>query len=272
MKTSLSILLIVFLSCAQSESTKNAKDDLKSESTIGDTTQVDTSKPSQIDDIDTVTINSFSLEFQPSDSVSLSEVFGDDSLRNQMVDSLPNTHESAVTIERYLSQQFGAYFEANDSLLVLTLEGNNRLSFPRKWDENRVDEAGQVVYSFAHYYASIDYFLLHEQWYEGDGYVLVNRKNGYKLFIIGLPYISPTQNRILIINSDLEAGYTTNGIQMLSVSGDTLRTDFSLEIANWEPTGAKWLSDEELLLEKSFLSTSDNESLWPKKYTRLTIK
>jgi hypothetical protein len=239
-------VLILFFACGKQKS-KNEP----SVTSILDSSKIEmppkiVDRTIQIKERDTVIVNGHKLTFQPTDSVAMTEIFGDEALRRQMTDTISNWHQRATFIERYLSKKFKNYFLANDSILFLFLADNKQISFP-KWDAEK-DEG----YNFEHYFSSIDYFLLHVQWGEGNCWMLVNRKNGFKKYIIGKTYVSLDAKKIFIINSDLLAGYSDTGMELLSISGDTLKTEFKLDVKNWGPIGAKWLSDNKIIIEKDF--------------------
>jgi len=219
----------------------------------------------QIRETDTVIASGHKLMFQATDSIAMTDIFGDAALRTQMTDTIDNWHQRAIFIEKYLGEKFKIYFSANDSTLILFLANNKQLQLP-KWDNEQ--DAG---YNFEHYFASIDYYLLHVQYGEGNGWMLVNRKNGFKKNIIGEPYISPDGKRILTVNSDLIAGYSENGIELFSISGDTLKTEFQLDVDSWGATGAKWLSDKKVIIEKEYFNSETGDINNKKKYSVLTI-
>jgi hypothetical protein len=76
---------------------------------------------------------------------------------------------------------------------------------------------------------------------------MVNRKNGFKKYISGLPYIY--KDKILTINTDLEAGYSFNGIELYTLTNDTLKKEFSKE-TTWEPTDIHWINDNQFLVKR----------------------
>ena len=113
------------------------------------------------------------------------------------------------------------------------------------------DEKNETGYYFEYYFKNIDYYLLKVMWDEGYCWMLVNRKNGYKKEIEGLPYISLDNKKIIAINSDLDAGYSFNGIELYSILSDSLKLEFSRETP-WGPTDLKWLSENQILLKREF--------------------
>lgn len=222
----------------------------------------------EIKDNDTISIHGYTLTFKKIDSTLIPDLYSDQPIRRRLMDTIGNSHQAAQAIENYLAGKLKNYFTTTDSVLTLYLDGNKTLTFP-KWDSQK-DEG----YNFEHYFKEIDYFLLHVQWGEGNCWMLVNRKNGFKKYIIGHPYISPSGQKILTINKDLEAGFSDNGFELLSVSGDTLKTEFNIEPKDWGPTAVKWLTENRLIVKKTSFSIDSisNDLFYSSSWTEITLK
>ena len=193
--------------------------------------------------LDTLTANNFVLTFYNSDSFPSTDIYGDLKYRINLTDTIGNWHNRAIKIQSYFANKFRDYFFTTDSTLILKLADGKTLSF-LKWD-NEKDEG----YNFEHYFDKIDYYLLRVQWVEGNCWMLVNRKNGFKKYISGLPYISLDNKQILTTNIDLEAGYSFNGLELCSILADSLKTEFSTETV-FGPKDVKWISNNEFLLRR----------------------
>ena len=200
---------------------------------------------------DIVKANGYTLIFSPTDSVAMTDIFENSGLRKQMTDTMSNWHQRYIYIEKYLSGKFKNYFRSTDSILTLILENGKELNFP-KWDSEK-DEG----YNFVYYFQAINYFLLRIQWGEGNDWMLVNRNNGFRKRIIGEPYISPSAKRILSINSAVP-GYGDSGIELLSISGDTLKNEFEV-LRYWGTTGVKWLTEDKAIIENETSDTGANK-------------
>lgn len=216
---------------------------------------------------DTLTAGNYLLAIESADSFPTTHIYGDLDYRLKLTDTIDNWHIRAEKIESYLTSKFGQYFFATDSTLVLKLSDGNTILFP-KWDNIR-DEG----YNLEHYFDNIGYFLLRVQWSEGNCWMLVNRKNGSKKYINGLPYISKDHKKILAINADLEAGYSFNGIELYTILADSLRTEFSKE-TEWGPIDVKWISSNQFLVRREHLNidsiTGKQENVID--YRRVTIE
>ena len=195
---------------------------------------------------DTLKIGNFLLIFEAAAPFKETDIFGDLEYRRRLTDTIGNWHERAIKIEAYLAKQFGEYFYTTDTTLVLRLADGSTLSF-LKWDPNVGD--GEA-YNFAHYFEEIDYYLLRVQYWEGNSWMLVNRKNGFKTYTT-LPYISNDNKRIIGINESLQSASSFNGIELYTVLADSLRREFS-KWTDWGPVDVKWINENEFLLKRKF--------------------
>lgn len=206
--------------------------------------------------IDTLVSGDYILYFENGDSFEKSDNYGDLNTRIELTKTIDNSHKSAFKIQQYLTDRFGEYFYTTDSTLVLRLSNGNNEIFAF-WDDLK-DEG----YNFEHYFENIDYYLLRVQYGEGNSWLLVNRKNGFKEYINGEPFISKDNKKIITISCDLIAGYNFNGIELYSITKDSLITEFRKE-TKWGPIDMKWINNNQLLLKREILhfdSITGNES------------
>lgn len=206
--------------------------------------------------IDTLHADNYILTFEKADSFKRTDIFGDLDTRLKMTEKVYNSLEQAQIIQKYLSNKLGKYFYTTDTTLVLKFSNGKTESFPF-WDErnNDKDSVGYFEgFYLEHYFEKIDYFLLSVERVDEGCWMLVNRKNGLKKYIYGLPYISLDNTKIITINSDLESQYTFNGIEMYSVMSDSLKLEFSKE-TTWGPIDLKWLNGNEVLLKRRYFYT-----------------
>jgi hypothetical protein len=207
--------------------------------------------------IDTLIADNYVLSFENADSFATTDIYGDLNYRTQLTDTIGNWHNRAAKIQSYLTSKFGDNFFTTDTTLVLRLSNGKTETFAL-WDEKK-DEG----YNFEHYFDNIDYYLLRVQFGEGNCWMLVNKKNGFKRYISGLPYISNDNKKIITVNTDLEAGYSFNGLELFSILTDSLRTEFSKE-TEWGPTDVKWINENQVFLKRehflvdSITSNQDN--------------
>lgn len=219
--------IILFVSCGQKYNSGSKK-------------QVD---PLSTLTLDTLISDNYVLTFENTDSFPTTDIYGDLNYRISLTDTIGNWHNRAAKIQAYLIGKFGDYFYTTDSTLVLRLANGKTESFAN-WNSEK-DEG----YNFEHYFDKIDYYLLRVQWGEGNCWMLVNRKNGFKKYISGLPYFSADNKQIISINTDLEAGYSFNGLELYSILADSLKTEF-IKKTLFGPTDAKWISENQFLLRR----------------------
>ncbi len=207
--------------------------------------------------LDTLMANNYLLTFEDTDSFEKTDIYGDLDYRTKLTDTIENFFNKAQTIQTYLTKQFGDYFYVTDTMLVLKLSDGNTINFDRYVEEKDWDNDGLETYIFEHYFKNIDYYLLMVQYYEGNDWMLVNRKNGFKKKIHGLPYISRDNKKIIVVNSDIDAGYNFNGIELYTVLADSLQTEFHRE-TKWGPIDVKWIDENEFLLKREYWHNDGN--------------
>jgi len=211
----------------------------------------------QIDTLDTLKANNYLLTFENADSFKETDIYGDWDYRKKLTDTIKGSwFAKARKIQDYLlASRFQEYFYLTDSTLVLKLADGKTMSFDRYVEEMDWDDDG---YIFAHYFDKIGYYLLIIQYYEGNSWMLVNRKNGFKKDILGLPYISEDNKKIIAISSDLYAGYNFSGIALYTVLADSLQTEFQKKTgAEWAPLDVKWVNENEFYLKREHFLSED---------------
>lgn len=244
--------IILFVSCGQRNNHEtSSKASVLTLDTLATDNAVlpfenETSSKTSVLTSDTLTTDNYVLFFENADSFPTTDIYGDLNHRINLTDTIGNWHDRATRIQAYLIDKFGDYFYTTDSTVVLRLANGKTKSFAN-WDHE--NEEG---YTFEHYFAKINYYLLRVQWVEGNCWMLVNRKNGFKKYINGLPYISADNKKILAINTDLEAAYSFNGIELYAVLADSLQQVFSKETV-FGPIDVKWLGENQFLLKREHL-------------------
>jgi hypothetical protein len=232
----MSLLILLFYSCNTNNNTKNN----------------DSKEDSSSNVIDTLIAGDYILKFENVDSFPPNYAHEFESFKNKLKDSFSyNTDEIRKAYNKFLFKKYGnKYFYLTDSTLVLNLDNGKKLSF-YFWDEK--SEKG---FDFEYYYKNIDYYLLSVGFYEGWCWMLVNKKNGFKCYIKGLPYISNDKKKILAINEDLYVGFSFNGIELYSVLQDSLKLEFSKELETWAPVYLKWINENQVLLRRKILDSN----------------
>lgn len=146
--------------------------------------KVAVTRDSVLDDNDTIIYNGITIFSKRVDSIFIPNLFSDQKFRDKLTDTIGNSQARAEKIEKYLKTKYSQLFDRTDSVLTLKLEKNKKIQF-LKWDEEN-DEG----YSLIGFFPKWNYYLLWVQWGEGNCWMLVNRKNGFKKYIMGEPYFS----------------------------------------------------------------------------------
>jgi hypothetical protein len=98
--------------------------------------------------------------------------------------------------------------------------------------------------------------------YEETDYTMINSKTGWSIAIDAFPVVSPNNKFVATAIPDWR-GDRRNAIKILSVRGDTLRLDYSLDawktahpdtnISHWAPEHPTWLGNDTLRCDVEFL-------------------
>lgn len=205
-------------------------------------------------DTGTILINGFTLNIQSTEPVTFPDYYPEQAARDSIAAQFGNWHDRATAIEQYLKNKYNKLFTANDSVLTIKLTDNRLLNFAKI-----PDDIDAQAYNFDHYFADIDYVLLHAQYYEGDAFTLVNRKNGFTRELYGRPYFSPDKKSFITLSLDLDACYNFNGIEYYLMQGDTVAKQFEVGMSRCGPVHAKWKSDSTVVIEKGcYIIEDDN--------------
>lgn len=218
-----------------------------------------------IEPTDTISIGNYILYFTPTDSITFPPYYSDQKIRDSIWHIFGNSHDAANAVESYLKKKLPEIFAADDSTLTVHLVNGKKLVLP-KWDEEEMRG-----YCFEGYSPEIDYVMLFVQYYEGSAYMLVNRKNGYNRQIHGKPYFSNNHKSFITVNVDMEAHYSFNGIEYYTVTADSIIQQFELDIANWGPNNAKWISGNSIILGKEDWIANADTFYYRTNYAKLTI-
>lgn len=209
----------------------------------------------------------YRLSFQKVDSIFIPALYDDQQAREEILSSHGNTFDASKDLEKYLSKSQGEYFQRAGERLQLTLRSGKTLSLidhPQEGDEAE-------YFTYENYFPKTDAYLIRIQWYEGNGYLLVNRNNGSKKEVIGQVYPSPSGAELLSINEDMEAGFTTNGFEWLGKQKDSFVSRLTIIAGNWAPVSVKWLTDRDLIL-KIMRATDEDLTAYRSEYYRVTIE
>ncbi len=123
-------------------------------------------------------------------------------------------------------------------------------------DPKKQNVDGVVAYSFVRYIKEIDYFLIRKTFYEGSGYLLVNRATGGMHDIDADPDFSPKSTRFVTVS--LCDAFCTQGIKIWRLTKKDIQEEVWLHPSefvpgeSWGRAYAQWVNEVTLKI------TSDN--------------
>jgi len=129
------------------------------------------------------------------------------------------------------------------------------------------------------YLPSINYYLVHTKHIEGERkYVglpyLINKSNGFQIQLWNRPNISPSLNKIVVVNSAIGL-YTKPdmGFQIFSITPDSLTLDgeFLFKRDDIQPSFSEWENDSTLYL-KLYSDGTDGSYMRELSVVRVTYK
>ena len=217
----------------------------------------------ELKEIDTLSINDYIICFQTIEAEPFQNYYPDQKTRDSITKPLHNSYEKARAIEDYLYPKHENLFIRNDSILSINLANGQQIVFS--------PENGCV---FEHYFEDIDYILLFVQRYEGNSYMLINRKNGHKRYINGHPYFSPSKKSFVTGEVDLLSGYNINGLYYYEIKSDTIEEMFEIRISNWGPENIKWVTKNSISIKQTFVDFENSNELgfmFYEGYTRMSF-
>lgn len=110
-------------------------------------------------------------------------------------------------------------------------------------------------YTFLHFDADLNLYVLWENWYEAGHPIMVNAITGEQTEIYGKLFRSNTEHTLTAnVGEDIGSGWTKNGLQVFQIVNDTYAQLFEFDPAlilneNWGPVNLKWKNDSTILLE-----------------------
>jgi hypothetical protein len=161
-------------------------------------------------------------------------------------------------IERRYLVQAGTRADRRGDGLILNLQNGTTAIYRDSVGEGPTD----VVFGYRGYIASIGYFLLDMQFYEGGGYLLVNARTGHATASDGPPLVSPSHDYVAAGNVDLESQFTPTTLTIWRVTPDSLALAWRHEFvqdgiitdSTFGPSDLRWVSRTELRFRKEFRS------------------
>jgi hypothetical protein len=172
--------------------------------------------------------------------------------------SVANSLECARAIERVQLAREHRVTRRGGVLRLSTRGGDSILLHDRD-----VEGEAAIWYSYREYLPVLGVYLVHAQYYEGDGYLMVDDADGVETPIHDLPIRSPDGRRFLTLSEDLFAGYNPNAIQIWAsgATGLVLEWSYRPPRGEWGPAEGRWVDDDEIRLRKAVIGENGRREL-----------
>jgi hypothetical protein len=172
---------------------------------------------------------------------------------------LQNSYQCAQAIERHQLQQphFAARVQRDGASLRLQLHSGRWLTITDP-PEASDDEVHATFHNFRDYFPEIGYYLLHRQFYEGEGYLLVHQDSGSRYELHALPVVSPDRQRLVAASDGFRGGYSPNVIQIWRLAGNRMELEWSFEPQDWGPAHPLWLDSRAIRVQKNSPPADDS--------------
>ncbi|WP_207532861.1 hypothetical protein [Desertivirga arenae] len=215
----------------------------------------------------TYTFRNYKLSVKEIDSTYIPSLYMDENTRAEIYKKHDNFYEADKEVEGYLAKGQAMYFNRKDSILTLSLEGGKTKTIKDVSKDSEED----IWYTYQNYFKGINSYLLRGQLYEGDCYMVVNRKTGEEIYVIGKIYPSPDNHSFIAINADLEARYSSNGLQLVELSQGQYRPKLTIEGGNWGPVELQWLDNKSFVI-KVLEMTENSNGNYRSRFFRMSFK
>lgn len=176
-----------------------------------------------------------------------------------------NMHFNALDIESYqLSQNQDHVRKRRDTLDIL-LPNGTWTSFP---PDLMMEEADMNLERYDNQWG---FYIVRIQWFEGNGYAIINDQTGEITRMNGRPFFSPDGKHIISVMEDVEATYSTNGLEMYEVVDGAVTQTGYLYPETWGPNFAKWTSDSTAVLRCGTYDFESDSFDYAVFYMRLSV-
>ena len=149
------------------------------------------------------------------------------------------------------SKNFGKYFRASNTVLVITPENGKTRSYPTI-DENSADDRSASVVGVLE---SFPLFIIAHYFGEGGDIELVNYLTGENFVISGQPILSPDKKRLLVFSEAVESNYLPNHLTIYRLVQNRLFEEATLNgdenpEQSWGPVEPKWNNASTITYQK----------------------
>ncbi len=157
-----------------------------------------------------------------------------------------------------------------DSLLTFSLTNGEKVELK---DVYQPFQANVLIFHYLKSYNVISYWLYEVFYYEGAGMFLLNKDNGEKINVWGVPTFSPDKSHFVTNSIDVVAGYQPNGIQLFEVNAGKATLVWKFEVSEeWGPENVRWIDNETIAIQKSSVDYESEDMSYTSEYVKMKIK
>lgn len=184
-----------------------------------------------------------SFDLKLSEPIDIEEYYLPQNLIDSFFNTFVNQYEEALAIEDLkINAHPNLAYKDSTGLHLLLNNGKWKTLIPN-YEIEEFDHTLEFVFS------QIPYYSVRVQWDEGNGYKLINQNTGKVFSLFGRPYPSPNKKYLATVSSDINAGFSFNGIQLFKITEDNIELIASYEPKKWGPVSLMWKNDEEIILK-----------------------
>ncbi|MGY2133685.1 hypothetical protein ACW9KT_15760 [Hymenobacter sp. HD11105] len=149
--------------------------------------------------------------------------------------------------QKYIAQTKGRARRQADQLL-LTLTNGRVLTLTNNVTDP--DETTHVIYRFRGPLVGSNFWVVDVTRWESGFVLLINRQTGRRTRLLGPPVLAPDGTHLATVNSDMEAHYSPNGLQVWSLEGGIPLLRWSRVVNTWGPEEVRWLDNKTLIVRQ----------------------
>lgn len=157
-----------------------------------------------------------------------------------------------------------------DSLLTFTLSNGEKVELR---DVYQPFQADVLIFNYLKSFEIISYWMYNVSYYEGAGMFLLDKDNGEKINVWGVPTFSPDKSHFVTYSMDVVAGYQPNGIQLFEVNDGKATLVWKFEVSEeWGPENVRWIDNETIAIQKSSVDYESEDMSYTSEYVKMKIE
>lgn len=134
--------------------------------------------------------------------------------------------------------------------IVFNLKNGETVKLENKEDTVEFDNSQNYLYLGMN--KEIDCWLIYALYYEGWGFLMIDRRTGKTNHVYGMPLFSPSKKYFICYSIDIFAGYGPNGIQIWRNDENSPKMLFEKEFDDWGPEEVRWSGDTMLYFKQGY--------------------